>query len=86
MYYSIYIYRISVAERWTCKQFWYDQNSNVGPKFKSSRVGSLYLNLQKLTIQSIFSQYLTHVSELKKPKQNRQSKMTSCHIGLALMI
>jgi len=32
------------------------------------------------------SQHLSHVSELKKPKQNRQSKTSSCHTDLAPMI
>lgn len=60
----------------------------VGPQLKFSHIARLYLHLQKSTMQDILlyvdsSQHLSHISELKNPKQNRQSKMSSCHADLA---
>lgn len=56
----------------------------VGPQLKFSQIGRLHL--QKSTMQGIFSQHFSHVSELKKPTQSTQSKTSSCHTDLAPII
>lgn len=48
-------------------------------------LGSIFINKNQ-QCKAYSSQHLSHVSELKKPKQNRQSKTSSCHTDLAPMI
>lgn len=87
MYKSLYTYTLSYEN-----QLWWKMDLptilawQVGPQLKFSQIGRLYLHLQKSTMQGICSQHLSHISELKKPKQNRQSKTSSCHMDSALMI
>lgn len=86
----IYIYkqahnhtRISFDEKWACQQFWHarwDHNSNF-----SILLGCIFI-YKNQQCKTHSSEHLSHVSELKNPKQNRQSKMHSCHTDLASMI
>lgn len=74
--------RISFDEKWACQQFWHDRwdhNSNF-----SILLGCIFL-YKNQQCKPHSSQHLSHVSELKNPKQNRQSKMSSCNIDLASM-
>lgn len=75
--------KISFNEKWACQQFWRDRwehNSNL-PRFLNCIF--IYKNQEH---KAYSSQHLSDVSELKHAKQNRQSKMSSCHTDLALMI
>lgn len=75
--------RISFDEKWACQQFWHDRwdhNSNF-PRL----LGCIFI-YKNQQCKAHSSQHLSHVSELKKPKQNRQGKTSSCHTNLAPMI
>lgn len=72
--------RTSSDEKWACQQFWHDRwdhNSNF-PR----PLGCIFI-YRNQQCKAYSSQHLSHVSKLKKPKQNRQSKTSSCHTDLA---